>query len=332
MQLRVLCIKNPAESILEALDRNPDGGERETTWFKTLEELTLECSPRGGLGEGVSLLKRVGNIKNLKTLDIARTGGIPTESELGGFIQALSNLTIERPPAKTSTTLRILHIHQGDETGFLAPGDLPTPVSKYTTTLSTLSPLLDFPNLSELSIMVDTRFSLDDRDAWTMARAWPKLKQLELGYGGGGWGREGKTFTLEGLRAFAQCCPDLEELGVSVNIISMESALDTQCGHQGTEGGEKTIIGSGGVDSAGVSAHRLRYLELGNSVYTGEPERVARSLLEIFPKLCRVYGPSMAVSPEWERKWMRVSKLVSEMQGSTSVSTLFLTPHRNQRD
>jgi hypothetical protein len=329
MRLRALSIKNSAENILVALKQNDAEAnrneERETRWFEYLEELSVECSPYGGLSEAVSLLRHVGNVTKLASLDVARTGGIPTENECRNFIQGLADL-ITTPPSTDSLSLnkhrvlrvnhylKRLHIHQGDETGFLPLTERPIPVAKYTTTVSTLSPLLSFAELSELTIMVDTRFSLDDEDAQRMARAWPKLKQLELGYCGGGWEREGKTFTLQGLRAFATHCPDLEELGVSVNICSVEPVIE-QDERPGRVGGERKV--DDGVKDA--RCQKLRYLELGDSVYLGEPERVARSLLDIFPKLSGVYGPNIAASPEWEKKWMQVSKIVHEIQGSRSM-------------
>ncbi|KAF5350445.1 hypothetical protein D9756_008581 [Leucocoprinus leucothites] len=332
LKLHTLSVKNTAENIVNALKLDNQEEEKEHPWFEHLKDLSVECSPRGGLLEAVELLKHVPNITRITTLDVARTGGIPTETELRGFIQSLSDLTIATPRnAKVNSTLKSLHIHQGDETGFLTPAERPTPVSKYTTTLSTLAPLLDFPQLSELSVMVDTRFSLDDDDAQQMARAWPKLKQLELGFCGGGWGQEGRTFSLDGLRAFASNCPDLEELGVSVTISSAEPVPALAGGEQGVEQqqgneGEETTGTVVDCEDDEPGCHKLRYLELGDSVYFGEPERVARSLLSIFPSLSRVYGPGMAMSPEWEKKWMRVSKLAQEMQGSSSAATTKTAP------
>jgi len=37
----------------------------------------------------------------------------------------------------------------------------------------------------KLSVTANTQFSLDDDDVYRMARAWPKLRQLELGFCGG---------------------------------------------------------------------------------------------------------------------------------------------------
>ncbi|KAJ3573101.1 hypothetical protein NP233_g2647 [Leucocoprinus birnbaumii] len=325
MKLRSLSMKNTAENVIDVLKNDVQEGRRRDVYFEYLEDLGVDCSPRGGLLEVIELLGYVANAARLRVLEVARTGGIPTETEIRGFIQSLADLTVQTTTingARVNSSLRSLQIHQGDETGFLTPDELPTPIPKYTTTLSTLSPLLDFINLAELSIMVETRFSLDDDDARQMARAWPKLKQLELGYCGGGWGREGKTFTLEGLRAFARYCPGLEELGVSVTITSSQLAptipdveRDVDLRRTGAVGGS-----SSRGDETGACCHKLRYLDLGDSVYFGEPERVAQCLLDIFPSLSRVYGPSMAMSPEWEKKWMRVSKLVHEMQALLEYS------------
>lgn len=117
-------------------------------------------------------------------------------------------------------TLKSLHM-QGGGTDILMPTDRLI----LSGTISTLAPLLQFPSLMKLSVTANTRFSLDDDDVYRMACAWPKLRQLELGFCGGDWERERKIFTLEGLRAFANHCPDLEELGTSVSFILAESAL-----------------------------------------------------------------------------------------------------------
>jgi hypothetical protein len=219
-----------------------------------------------------------------------------------------------RYTSRVNPRLKTLHIHQGDDAGYLPPSERPTPVSKYTATFATLSPLLSLPGLSDLGIMVDTQFSLNDDDAWKMARAWPRLKQLEMGIGGNGWGRGGEVLTLEGLRAFATHCPYLQELSVAVHI--GETALEP-CKGPEIEQAEKTHDKG---DMAVARCHGLQYLEVGDSIYRGDPERIAMSLLDIFPRLRGVSGPNIAVSPEWEKKWMQVSELVNEIQRSSHHS------------
>lgn len=308
-KIRVLHIKNTAEDILDALNHGVARGE----CFEYLEQLNVECSPDGGLAEAIKLLGRVGNISRIQRLGVMRAGpDMPTEHELRGFIQDLSNLTtishttpLLRIPTP-NTNLKTLSIEQP----FLLPSQHLQSNNGTPTTIQTLSPLLSghFPALETLKITLDTGYSFSDADATTIACAWPKLQELQLGFRGCGWGLDSgmrMAMTLSGLQAFARGCKGLRSLGVCFN-----AKPDTDTPLDWGRGEEEENEGC---------CSSLRFLEVGDSAYEGEPLDVARRLLDIFPGLRGVYGPDTIISREWQRKWMQVSMMFNKLSSQRRV-------------
>jgi hypothetical protein len=150
-----------------------------------------------------------------------------------------------------------------------------------------------------------------------MANAWPKLQELQLGFPGSGWnrmgGREESRLTLEGLRAFARRCKELKSLGVCFDM----TTAHCEKRNEDDDKAEEIVRGSGTVHHDGGDVVQycdsLEVLDVGDSVYYGEPIQIARSLLEIFPKLRGVSGPDIATSVEWQRKWTSVTWLIREL-------------------
>ncbi len=297
MKIGVLHIKNTAADILEALEY----GNQEEVCFEFLRELSVECGPGRGLEECIRLLERVANVSRIESLEVGRQGPAPTECELRNFIQRLSDLIttnstsfpIRRISAsnRTSAVLKILRVHQEYTHFSRAAVD-------YTTTLKTLSPLLAFPSLEVINIGLDIPFSFGDRDAERMSKVWPKLGELRLGFPGNGWGT-GLNMTLDGLKHFARHCKELRALGVCLNL-DPKREMD----------GKKE---NGVVGEELIQCCSLQVLEVGDSVFYDEPERVAKCLLEIFPGLRSVFGPDVIISPEWQKKWACVSLSIREL-------------------
>jgi hypothetical protein len=80
----------------------------------------------------------------------------------------------------------------------------------------TLSHLLRFSNLREVTIYLYGEFLLDDAAVWDMARAWPNLVKLEL-IQPKNVSRLPPILGLAGLRAFATHCPELISLTLAFN-------------------------------------------------------------------------------------------------------------------
>lgn len=316
MNVGVLHIKNTAMEILEALDY----GGREETCFGYLRRLNVECSPGGGLEECTRLLERVANVSRIEGLEVGRQGRAPTESELRNFIHKLSNLITSSSistisaiyqrstPSRASAALKSLHIHQGANCDFFPPPYPSRLPLSHATTLETLSPLLAFPSLEVLNIALDTPFSIGDRDAERMSKAWPKLELLRLGFPGSGWG-VGLSVTTDGLESFARHCKELRVLGVCMSLDPKGGGMDGNTEDDAFE--EKLVRGCS-----------LQILEVGDSVFYDEPEHVAECLFKIFPGLHSVFGPDVIISPFWQKKWARVSLKVRELSLQRSTCTV----------
>lgn len=311
-KIRVLHIKNSAEHVLDALSA-------EDTCFPYLEDLRLECSSNGGLVQCSQLLERVDNIQNLRSIEIWRDESSPTASELSDFIQSLhdlitrstSSIQVHRQSLSNARFEKIC-IQQNPSSRRVQP-----PTGGYTITLDTLQPLLSFTRLAHVHITTDNQYAFSDSDACKMANAWPELQQLQLGFPGSGWtrddemgGRQESRLTLEGLRAFARRCKELKCLGVRFDITASRCTRRNDDVNGAEEVQGKAVHG----DGDGIQyCDSLEVLDVGASLYHGEPLQIAQSLLEIFPNLLGVSGPDAAISMEWQRKWMSVTHLIREL-------------------
>lgn len=311
-KIRVLHIKNSAEHVLNAL-------LEEETCFSYLEDLLLGCDSTGGLAQCSQLLERVDNIQNLRSLEIWRDQGSPAGSELSEFFQSLHNLIasptssnlFRQKSSATNTRLEKLCIQESPS--FIG---LHSSAGRYTITLDTLEPLLSCTRLTHLRLTTEDRYAFNDSDAYKMANAWPTLQELQLGFPGTGWSRIGgeeSRLTLEGLRTFARQCKDLKRLGVCFDIIAAQCERRDEDDNRAEEivRRNNTVQGVGG--DAVRYCDSLEVLNVGDSVYSGEPKQVARSLLEIFPRLRSVAGPDVATSVEWQRNWVSVTLLIRQL-------------------
>jgi hypothetical protein len=87
----------------------------------------------------------------------------------------------------------------------------------------TLSHLLCFSNLREVTIHLRGKFLLDNAAVWDMARAWPNLVQLRLS-------DESlpPIMTLASLRAFATHCPELVSIALTFDATIFPPSSDEQ--------------------------------------------------------------------------------------------------------
>ena len=78
-------------------------------------------------------------------------------------------------------------------------------------------PLLSLPALSDVVISVNCHYDIDDGTLHAMARAWPGLRRLELGFDH--WERNDHEpqASLASLASLAQACPHLEVLRIGVD-------------------------------------------------------------------------------------------------------------------
>ncbi|KAF9452100.1 hypothetical protein P691DRAFT_831789 [Macrolepiota fuliginosa MF-IS2] len=311
--IRMLNIMNAPEVILNALGHGYEQMAPRYGWkeevrgcFSYVEDLTLNCNSVGGFDGASRLLGCIGNTARIQKLELIQwRSSVSPEREVSTFVQKLLDLatTTALPALPLHTTsiakLKTLVIRQSE---MIAPqnrhSQLPQPM-----TLQALSPLLSasFQALETLIIELSTQFTFDDADAERMALAWPNLTELQLGhsYSNHEWTSGNSSMTLRGLKSFARNCPRLRSLGVSFNA----NAQDLTEPEQG---------GSGREMKSGKLGYSLRVLNVSESVYEGEPEDVAKCLLDIFPALERMLGSSLHVSPGWQEKWAQVSKLAVE--------------------
>ncbi|KAJ7936738.1 hypothetical protein B0H13DRAFT_1853161 [Mycena leptocephala] len=91
----------------------------------------------------------------------------------------------------------------------------------------TLSHLLCFSNLREVTIYVRGVFLLDDAAVWDMARAWPNLVQLRLS-DSRNVSSPPPIMTLASLQAFAIHCPELISLALTLNATVVPPSSDEQ--------------------------------------------------------------------------------------------------------
>ncbi|KAJ7249998.1 hypothetical protein C8J57DRAFT_1521595 [Mycena rebaudengoi] len=110
------------------------------------------------------------------------------------------------------------HLHIEDAMEYQGP-DQPTPelseYDDYVVDSPTLRPLFVFHNLIVVELYSFFGFDLDDEIVVQMARAWPNIEKLNLlpkfDH------HDSVDVTLDGLRAFAQYCPQLKTLGICVD-------------------------------------------------------------------------------------------------------------------
>ncbi|KAJ7728875.1 hypothetical protein B0H16DRAFT_1697316 [Mycena metata] len=120
--------------------------------------------------------------------------------------------------------------------------------------------LFCFGNLTELEIQSPCGFELDDDVCREMARAWPHAERLtfEEHYIPRAW-----PVTLEALRSFAQHCPNLNRLRITLEA--------------------RTIPRS--PPSSGSAQMRLENLHLGRSIISLYLEEMAKFVGSLFPNL-----------------------------------------------
>jgi hypothetical protein len=87
----------------------------------------------------------------------------------------------------------------------------------------TLSHLLCFSHLREVTIHLRGKFLVDNAAVWDMARAWPNLVRLRLSDES-----VPPIMTLASLRAFATHCPELFSIGLTFDATTLPPSSDDQ--------------------------------------------------------------------------------------------------------
>ncbi|KAJ7488355.1 hypothetical protein FB451DRAFT_1025451 [Mycena latifolia] len=166
---------------------------------------------------------------------------------------------------------------------------------------STLQILCCFTNIRSLRIGVPLAFELDDATVLDIARAWPRLEDLEL-----------NSFcpliksqvTIQGLCAFAQHCPRLAILRISFDASAVPNL----------EINARTF----------VPQHSLHTLYPSSSPITA-PLPVAKFLSTIFPNLRSIKDDLTNASTEanlaYRRRWMKVKSIILRQARKITIRT-----------
>ena len=167
--------------------------------------------------------------------------------------------------------------------------------SKIVIDWSIIQPLLAFPNLTALKLDVPCTFELGDANLHDLAKAWPRIRSICLGFLAG-WGAA-PSVTLSGILDLLVLCPDIEHFFIP---FSASTPLPS------------TI-------PMGASRPNITYLQVGNS-YIGHPDQmmsIAKVLKQLFPKLCGIGGEwlfaSIANTDKAQESWEEVLALTRSL-------------------
>ncbi|KAJ7673711.1 hypothetical protein DFH06DRAFT_1173106 [Mycena polygramma] len=193
-----------------------------------------------------------------------------------------------------NSSLRTIFVRKQDTPDFIAPDQL----YLYLVSGEELKPLFRFQNLTVVSLAHTAGVDLDDDVVLAMARAWPCVERLRLpcniNY------RITPRVTLEGLYAFAQHCPHLDELQILFDATTIPALR---------------LRSKTGVRKR-VSQARLELLDITYSpIDITKPHHVAKFLGTVFPCL-EMLQTTYYEHPQWttdvqlvpsHKAWMRVS-------------------------
>ncbi|KAJ7647913.1 hypothetical protein FB45DRAFT_1102295 [Roridomyces roridus] len=143
-------------------------------------------------------------------------------------------------------------------------------------TIDNLLPALDLHNLRQIDLKSKLGFDFDDMAVSKMARAWPKLRSLditEVDHAPGG-----VRTTFESLLHFARHCPELASLGMAFSTTNIPPLDQTPLPHR-----------------------HLRYLDVKHSSFisaSAEVGEIANFLSTVFPNLREVVTAEDSVRDE----------------------------------
>ncbi|OAX37412.1 hypothetical protein K503DRAFT_866904, partial [Rhizopogon vinicolor AM-OR11-026] len=137
------------------------------------------------------------------------------------------------------------------------------PLSKFPVKLDVFMSLHAYHNLSALTIWTDYGISISNQELCQLARAWPKLKMLNISR----FASTNQTTlpTFHGLINLIRLCPSLTYLALVIDTTKL-NGIDLQC------------------PGGGICNMNLRKLILGNS-HIDSPLNVALMLSALFPNL-----------------------------------------------
>ncbi|KAJ7104816.1 hypothetical protein C8R44DRAFT_886856 [Mycena epipterygia] len=161
-------------------------------------------------------------------------------------------------------------------------------------------------------------FDLDDVTIWEMARAWPQLQILTLTADSTS-AHQASRMTLDGLRAFAQHCPQLGHLTITLTAL--------------------VVPAFGGIGGAPRPQQtRLVWLHVGGSPIS-TPSQVAGFISGIFPALKNIMSANIKPDEDDEEdedqdddndgeRWSEVKRLLLAMQALREEERCWATAER----
>ncbi|KAJ7664059.1 hypothetical protein B0H17DRAFT_304113 [Mycena rosella] len=145
----------------------------------------------------------------LKTLNIRGIQEVPTKIDIRRFYAAIA--------------LHCAHPHLQEIIVGTSYDDVTPPgadeIDTYSVGRDMIEPLFPFANLVTVSLIHPVGFDLDDATILKMARSWPRLQSLFLT--ARPFHHMPSRVTLEGVYAFAEHCPRLRTLGITVDATSV---------------------------------------------------------------------------------------------------------------
>ncbi|KAJ7040499.1 hypothetical protein C8F04DRAFT_1310909 [Mycena alexandri] len=214
---------------------------------------------------------------------------------MGEFFSALAAGVFHR-------MLTSLLIHEVDDGVTTTPTPPAGTIGNYIIRGPVLALLFCFSNLTTVRLTTPAGIDIDDTTAGDIARAWPKIRSLELGSCTDA--HHPSSMTLRGLRAFATYCENLTYLGITLDA--------------------STVPPFDNSPATRISQLRLRSLDVAASPIA-DSTAVSRFVSGLFPGLETITTlnewnwvdpndeddtPQMATARAHYRKWKQVETLI----------------------
>lgn len=159
----------------------------------------------------------------------------------------------------------------------------------FVASIKTIKPLLQFSNLTTVSLEQLAVLDINNRDLEEMSKGWPRLQHLELSPSNGH--KRPHAITLAGLVPLLQNCTDLSYLGIVIDATHVEP-----------------------VDP-GVQNLQIEEISLGESEID-DPHAVAPVLHSLMPNLKQIYAwdddhmRSRPHARRYRRRWVTVAVII----------------------
>ncbi|KAJ7614984.1 hypothetical protein FB45DRAFT_1008570 [Roridomyces roridus] len=170
----------------------------------------------------------------------------------------------------------------------------PQHLAHYLVSVEELRPLFVFQNLVCVTLSHSPCVDLDDAAAVEMARSWPHIQELH--FRSDTKHRITPRITLEGIAAFAEHCPELEDLTILFDATDVPKL--------------KVKTSKWKRKTNRVAQYSLERLDVGYSPVSPKPQRVAEFLCAIFPCLTSIHTPYLN-----EKEATQDAQLVASRKG-----------------